>query len=204
MGAVNTLKRTNNGFVGYNTDIIGLEKSFNINKIDVSNKVAMLIGAGGAANAVAVLLAQMGASDIIFVNRTFDNAKKLKNKISSFYSGNVHITDFEEMYNYNKPYIVINATSVGMGNGVWESPVKKEEFFNGVEYAFDVIYIPWKTKFLSDAEKYGCKCINGFDMLIYQGIASYEIWHDITIDKKSAVDIKNVLSDFFLNGGGDK
>ena len=43
-----------------------------------------------------------------------------------------------------------------------------------------------------------------FDMLIYQGIASYEIWHDITIDKKSAVDIKNVLSDFFLNGGGDK
>ncbi len=201
VGAVNTLKRTENGFKGYNTDILGLKKSFYINKIDVKGKKTMLIGAGGAANSAAVLLSQLGAEKIVFVNRTNEKAEALRKHISSFYSGETDVISFDDMYTYEKPDIVINATSVGMGEGVWESPVKESGFFKDINAVFDVIYIPWETKFLNDAKKYGCKCVNGFDMLIYQGIASYEIWHDISVSDETALEIKDALSEYFLKGG---
>ena len=204
VGAVNTLKRTENGFKGYNTDILGLKKSFAINKIDVKGKKAMLLGAGGAANSAAVLLSQLGAEKIVFVNRTKEKAEALRNHVSAFYSGKTDVISFDDIYTYEKPEIVVNATSVGMGEGVWDSPVKDSAFFKDVEAVFDVIYIPWETKLLNDAKKYGCKCVNGFDMLIYQGIASYEIWHDTYVDDNTAIEIKDALSEYFLKGGKKK
>ena len=57
--------------------------------------------------------------------------------------------NIDEIYTYEKPDIVVNATSVGMGEGIWESPVKDSTFFEGVEAVFDVIYIPWETKLLT-------------------------------------------------------
>ncbi|MCJ7856489.1 shikimate dehydrogenase [Lachnospiraceae bacterium NSJ-143] len=198
VGAVNTLKRTENGFKGYNTDILGLKKSFELNNINVKGKRALLLGAGGAANSAAVLLAKLGASEIIFVNRTLDKAEALKKHVDKFYSGKTSVMGFGDIYDSGKPDIVVNATSVGMGEGVWESPVAKPELFEGIAAVFDIVYIPWKTKLLSDAEKYGCKCVNGFDMLIYQGLASYEIWHETEIEDLKAIEIRDTLSEYFL------
>ena len=195
IGAVNTLKRTPNGFKGYNTDILGLKKSFNINKTEITNNTVMLLGAGGAANSAAVLLAEMNAKKIIFVNRTKEKAEALKNQISSYYTGETDVIGFDDIYSYPKPDVVINATSVGMGEGKWISPITDENFFDGVKSVFDVIYIPWETKLLHDARNHGCKCVNGFDMLIYQGIVSYEIWHDCEISEEKSVEIKNTLSE---------
>lgn len=197
IGAVNTLKRTPNGFKGYNTDILGLKKSFNINKTEITNNTVMLLGAGGAANSAAVLLAEMNAKKIIFVNRTKEKAEALKNQISSYYTGETDVIGFDDIYSYPKPDVVINATSVGMGEGKWISPITDENFFDSVKSVFDVIYIPWETKLLHDARNHGCKCVNGFDMLIYQGIASYEIWHDCEISEEKSVEIKNTLSEYF-------
>lgn len=198
IGAVNTLKKTDTGFEGYNTDILGLKKSFELNGVEIKDKKVMLLGAGGAANAAAVLLCQLGAKEIILVNRTKQKAEELKDHILKYFNADVSIISYDEMESIEKPDVIINTTSVGMGEGNYASPVKNENYFEGVKAVFDAIYIPWETKLLSDAKRCGCKTINGFDMLIYQGIASFEIWNGISVSDEDAVEIRNILGEYFL------
>ncbi len=202
IGAVNTLKYTENGYEGYNTDILGLKKSFEINCIDVSGKRAMVIGAGGAANSAVMLFAEMGAAKIVIANRTIEKAEALKKQAEMFYSTDIEVISINDINNCEKPNIILNATSVGMGEGNNQSPISDNSLFVGVECAFDVIYTPWETKFLKDAKACGCTAVNGFDMLIYQGIASYEIWHDTKVSNFEAKEIRNMLAEYFNNGSG--
>ena len=86
-----------------------------------------------------------------------------------------------------------------MGDTAGNSPIKERNFFKKVKAVVDIIYSPWETKFLEDARSMGCIAINGFDMLVYQGIASYEIWNDIKIDNLHAEKIKNNLANYYLS-----
>jgi shikimate dehydrogenase len=198
IGAVNTLKYTNSGYKGYNTDILGLGKCFDIEGISIKGKTVVILGAGGAANSVAILAAERGASNIIIVNRTKANAQALKEQTARYYNGGISVISFEELMGIESPEIVIQTTSVGMGEGVWESPVKNTAFFQKVQAVVDIVYTPWQTKLLSDAKENGCVAINGFDMLIYQGLASYEIWHDVKIEDEISKALRNQLADYYI------
>ena len=99
----------------------------------------------------------------------------------------------------DNPEIVIQTTSVGMGEGTKESPVKNPEFFRKVSACVDIIYSPWETAFLNDSRKHGVESANGFDMLVFQGIASYEIWNDIKIEDGISEEIKKVLVDYYIS-----
>jgi shikimate dehydrogenase len=206
IGAVNTLKWTKNGYMGYNTDILGFGKSCDINGIEIKDKKVMLLGAGGAANAVAVLIAYRKAKEIVIVNRTEEKAENLKKIIlKTGYGGKIKVIGYENVKN-NTADIVINATSVGMGKDREHSPLDGYadiDFLNNVSFCIDVIYIPWETKFLSRAKSCGCKTVNGFDMLIFQGIASFEIWHDIHIDNVTAKEIRDSLAKYFIEVSGE-
>ncbi|MGE4214295.1 MAG: shikimate dehydrogenase [Anaerotignaceae bacterium] len=197
IGAVNTLKYTNSGYKGYNTDILGLGKCFDIEGISIQGKTVVILGAGGAANSAAILAAEREASNIIIVNRTKANAQALKEQTARYYNEEISVISFEELMSIERPEIVIQTTSVGMGQGVWESPVKNTEFFKKVQAVVDIVYTPWQTKLLSDAKENGCVAINGFDMLIYQGLASYEIWHDVKIDDETSKALRNQLADYY-------
>lgn len=198
IGAVNTLKYTEKGYKGYNTDILGLGKCFDIEGISIKGKTVVILGAGGAANSAAILAAEREAGNIVIVNRTKANAQALKEQTALYYNGNIDVISFNELMSIENPEIVIQTTSVGMGEGVWKSSVENTSFFEKVQAVVDIVYTPWQTKFLSDAKEKGCVAINGFDMLIYQGLASYEIWHDVKIDDERSKVLRNELADYYI------
>ena len=198
IGAVNTLKRTENGYAGYNTDYLGLKKSLEGQGVSVEGRTVVLLGAGGAANAAAVLAASEGAKQLYIVNRTVGRAEQLAALIRRQYDIPVFAIGYDALMQIVVPEIVIQATSLGMGSTAGSSPVKDVTFFEKVIAAVDIIYAPWETKFLSDAKKIGAKAVNGFDMLIYQGIASFEIWNDMKIPMQKAEQIRNTLEKVYL------
>ena len=199
IGAVNTLKLTENGYVGYNTDIIGLKKCFEERKVCVKDKVIVLAGAGGASNAAAFFAAEEGAKELIIVNRTIDNAIDLSDRIKKYYDIDVKVISYDELESIENPEIFIQTTSVGMGSN--QTPVEDKSFFENLRFVVDIIYTPWETRLMKDAASMGVEVANGFDMLFYQGLAAFEIWNDIKVDEKTAVELKNKLAAFYCNRG---
>ena len=196
IGAVNTLKYTDNGYFGYNTDIIGILYSLNNRGIYIKGKKVLIIGAGGSACAALVLAASEGADKIFLANRTLSNAQKLKDHVLEHYNANINVLGIDDIYTIEECDIVIQTTTLGFGVNVGLSPVSDKNFFKEkkVSSVFDTIYIPEKTKFLEDAQSFGITAINGFDMLIYQGIAASEIWLERTFDNKFKENLKNNLA----------
>lgn len=198
IGAVNTLKLTDNGYVGYNTDIIGLKKCLEARKIEIQGKTVVLAGAGGAANSAAMLAGEEKAGQLIIVNRTEKKAENLAERVRKYYPINVKVMDYCSITNIENPDIFIQTTSVGMGNDIDGTPVSNPQFFDNVKIVVDIIYTPWETRLMREAAEHGAQTVNGFDMLFYQGLASFEIWHDIKVDSKRAEALKNELSKFYL------
>lgn len=194
IGAVNTLKLTEDGYVGYNTDIIGLRKCFEERNCGLEGKTVVMAGAGGAANSAAMLAGEERAKKLIIVNRTLDKAKDLAERVRKYYDIQVESCGYDDMVDIEDPEIFIQTTSVGMGEGVWETPVKNAEFFKNVKMVVDIIYTPWETRLMKEAAEMGAVAVNGFDMLFYQGLASFEIWNDIKVDIKKAVELKDKLT----------
>ena len=194
IGAVNTLKLTEDGYVGYNTDIIGLRKCFEERNCGLEGKTVVMAGAGGAANSAAMLAGEERAQKLIIVNRTLDKAKALAERVKKYYDIQVESCGYDDMMDIEDPEIFIQTTSVGMGEGVWETPVKNAEFFKNVKMVVDIIYTPWETRLMKEAAEMGAVAVNGFDMLFYQGLASFEIWNDIKVDIKKAVELKDKLT----------
>ncbi len=186
VGAVNTLKYTDNGYVGYNTDYTGLKRVFGIRNISFNNKTVVILGAGGAAYAVAAMAADFSPNKIIIVNRTLENSLKLISHMKRFYDVKIEAMDYNELDSIDEKQIVIQTTSIGLKSDDENSPIKKDSFFKNVDVALDIIYKKGKTRFLQQAEKAECTCIDGFDMLVYQGLDAYEIWQQIKIDSDIA------------------
>lgn len=200
IGAVNTLKLTENGYVGYNTDIIGLKKCFEERGIEIVGKTVVLAGAGGAANSAAMLAGEEKAGKLIIVNRTAEKAEALADRVRKYYPIEVSVITYDEIMGIENPEIFIQTTSVGMGNDIDGTPIKNADFFDNVKIVVDIIYTPWETRLMKDAASHGAEAVNGFDMLFYQGLASFEIWHDIKVDKEIAVSLKNRLTEFYRRG----
>lgn len=201
IGAVNTLKKTDKGYKGYNTDILGLDMCFKTRNIQIEGKTVVILGSGGAAHSAVILAANRGANEIYVVNRTIENAVKITNIVKKYYDTPVFAVGYDKLNDLHKADIVIQTTSVGMGESADNSPVKDCSFLNNTEAVVDIIYTPWETKFIKDSKKAGCIACNGFDMLIFQGIASYEIWNDIKIDNTTANNIKERLTEYYMGNG---
>lgn len=197
VGTVNTLKFTSCGYVGYNTDTIGLARVFHMRGISIKNKAVAVLGAGGSAYSAAAMAAEHGAREIFIANRTRDNAEILAQHINTHYN-NIGITvlSYQEMED-KKPDIIIQTSAAGFGVSEGETPVKGPDIFKNIELAVDIIYRPWETMFLHLAAQSGCPCVNGLDMLIYQALASYEIWQDMTLDENFAREVQRDLTEYY-------
>jgi len=181
IGAVNTLKRGKDGYIGYNTDAEGLLQSLIQNEIRISGKNIMIIGAGGAARAAAMVTASQNPKQIYIVNRTKEKAEELSKAVSSHYDVPVQYGSLHSMDNDFIVDLCIQTTSVGLLPGNDQSPITDEAFFSRVQAAVDLIYNPSETLFLKMAKKSGCKTVNGFGMLFFQAIRAFEIWNEITV-----------------------
>jgi shikimate dehydrogenase len=200
VGAVNTIKYTADGYIGYNTDMIGCYYALVSNGVTIKDKTVLVLGAGGAANACVAMAAANGAKKIYIANRTLKNAETLAEHIKKHYTTDITTISMTDIYSIDKCELVLNATTLGFGDNIGKSPITDITFFKkaGVETVFDAIYAPWETQLLIDAASQGIKAINGFDMLVYQAVAAREIWYDETFDDNKRKEVRSELIDYYL------
>ena len=187
IGAVNTLVRCEGGFKGYNTDMPGLLRSFERDGVSVKDKDVIILGAGGVARAVAMLLEQEGASSLIIINRNADHAENLAGDVNLISGRNfarpLSIGDTDKLPQ-DKKYIVIQATSVGMHPDTEKCVITEDSFYGHVETGYDLIFNPAETMFMKLCKKAGAGAFNGSKMLLYQGIIAFEHWTGLKIDSE--------------------
>lgn len=179
IGAVNTLVRTEGGYKGYNTDAAGFLRAIKGAGIHISGKDCLLIGAGGAAKAVAYILGEQGAASVIVLNRNEQRAWALAQEMNQLFQRNfmtaLGLHDYGKLE--KKSWLAIQTTTVGMHPDIEASPVQDKAFYKKISVAMDVIYTPAKTQFMTLVEEAGGRAIGGLDMLIYQGIEAFELWN---------------------------
>ncbi len=167
--SVNTIHLEDDKLVGHNTDIEGFERSIQDLKLDLINKKALVLGAGGVVPSIIFALNKMKVSEVIISNRTKSKAENLK-----YLFKNIKIVEWGEIPEFD---IIINATSVGLKNedkmNLDISKVGKNKFF------YDVIYKPSETNFLKTGKKLGNRTENGKMMFIYQALGAFKMWHGI-------------------------
>jgi shikimate dehydrogenase len=188
VGAINAIHIIEGKFIGYNTDAQGFLLSLKKDaRFKSKNKRVLVVGAGGAAKAVAIALATEEASQITILNRTLERAVQLANFIEKkFLAIDVQALSFEDKLApvISKADLIVNATPIGMELEQTNYPIPVD-FLHPSQLVFDLIYKPVKTPFLREAEEKGANILNGLGMLLYQGAAAFEIWTGV----KAPVDV---------------
>ncbi len=165
IGAVNTVINKNGKLIGYNTDITGAINAIE-EKTEIKNKNIVILGAGGAARAIALgILEKKGKLTIL--NRTVKKAEALAKEFNCSFGS---LNKFEKI----KADILINTTSVGMHPNIDETPINAKLVKNMV--VFDAIYNPEKTRLLQEAEKNNCATISGREMFLNQAAGQFKLW----------------------------
>jgi shikimate dehydrogenase len=177
VNSVNTILNKENLLFGFNTDGVGALKALRENGVEPKGRKVLLLGAGGAARAIAYTLAKE-ADELAVLNRTVKQAQELaklleKSLNKKVVAGSLSPSDIQR--NIEDSDILVNATSVGMKPKPDESPVAAKALRSNLA-VMDIVYNPVETKLAKDAKAVGAQVISGVEMLIYQGAASFEIW----------------------------
>jgi len=170
IGACNTIYRSEEGWLGDNTDCAGFSASLLgfLNKKNLKRHRITIIGAGGVSRAVASEIFRLGGKALI-LNRTVHKARNIALKYN-FKWGGLDNQGIELMSKYNDA--IIQTTSLGMEGYEASDPLELYSF-TGKEAVMDLIYTPPITPFLSRAMSAGCRTINGYDMVIRQACLQY-------------------------------
>lgn len=189
IGAVNTLVRTEGGFKGYNTDMPGLYRAMCNDGVALEGEKALILGAGGVARAVAMLLAQKKAAQVFILNRTVDKAGKVAEEVNG-YAGR-HFAEAMALSDYSRlpegeRYLCIQATNVGMYPRTDETVIEDGAFYQKIHTGYDLIFNPPKTRFMELTEQAGGRAFNGLKMLLWQGVIAYELWTGREVENELA------------------
>ncbi len=176
IGAVNTLlfrkKPGEDGTTvrGFNTDWLGSNLAL-ADKITLTGSRVLVIGAGGAAKGVCFGLVEAGA-EVIVTNRTEEKGRQLADWLGCDFVTRDQLGDI-------RADALVNATSVGMepdGNGI----AMDADLLPHFSVVMDIVYAPLRTRLLREAEKAGCRTIDGLAMLLYQAAVQVKIWTEKT------------------------
>ncbi len=179
IGAVNTLRRTNLGWQGRNTDWLGALHALS-RVCEVGGRNALILGAGGAARAVAYGLNRAGAN-VTISNRCIERGLTLSKEVRG------EFIPLDSLDGNGPNYeIIVQCTSVGL-EGQRSRPLVSDSFFNPNMTVMDIVYRPRWTEFSKMAKAAGCKIVSGLDMLLYQGVAQLEWWLGHQIPDKPAI-----------------
>lgn len=194
IGAVNTIKFTNDEnnkkiAIGYNTDGYGCVRA--ISEItDLKNKNVVITGAGGAARAIAFQIASSGINELSILNRNYKRASNLSidlnNNLKDYLNEDINEDIQVNAYEINNlktsldnADIFIDTTPLGMYPNINDKPIATADIMHSDLIVNDIVYTPKETTLLKEAKKVGCKTVEGYKMLLYQGVRSFEIWLDI-------------------------
>lgn len=170
IGAVNTVVNRNGNLRGVNTDWQGAARALS-EKTEISGKQVLLLGAGGAARAVAYGIVAEGGR-LLIANRTVSRGEQLAGE---FGGRAMSMTEAESLAADGGIEILINTTSVGMTPGKKVSPVSGTCLKRGMT-VMDIVYNPLETSLLKMAREAGCRIVDGATMFVYQGACQFELW----------------------------
>ena len=197
IGAVNTVQIKDSKMYGYNTDAVGFINPLKKERIEIKDKTAVILGAGGACRAIICGLMQNGIKHIILGVRNQVKGEKLAQSFVDLVDIKAYDWLSEEFANWLlKADLLINTTPLGMQPNIDAMPPVDWEKVNKTAFVYDIVYVPAKTKFLQKAEECGHATLNGERMLAEQGAAALKIWSGAKIN----VDIMiKALRNFLLN-----
>ncbi len=181
MGAVNCVNRVGEKLVGENTDGKGFVQSLR-QVTDPAGKRVVILGAGGAARAIAVELGLSGVAEIVIVNRTAERGQTLVDLLNERGKVPARLMHLSGDYAVEDGFdIVINATSIGLGDAEARVPLDLNSLRPGMVVA-DVIFNPPQTRLIRDAAARGCTTLDGLGMLVNQGVIGFKIWTGVDPD----------------------
>ncbi|MBP5773183.1 MAG: shikimate dehydrogenase [Eubacterium sp.] len=204
IGAANTIVNKDGKFVAYNTDGVGFVNALRDDGFNVKDKVITILGSGGAASAIIVQCALEGAKEINVLSikdKFWDKAQELADTIIEETPTDVNLIEMsdeaiEECV--TKSSLLCNATPVGMAPNEDACIIKDSGLLRTDLVVVDIIYNPLETKLYQMAKVNGCKVLNGIEMLIFQGAASFELWtgEKFPIDKVREAVYKSIKEYF--------
>lgn len=179
LGAVNTICFRDGRAIGYNTDGQGFLRSLKeAGMAGVAGKNILLLGAGGAARAIAMSLAAGGAGSIYLCNRNRDKALALAEEINEKIRPCAETVAAElsaQRPVLKRCQLLVNTTSVGMHPHHDQLPIAAEVLSAHLTVA-DIVYNPHTTRLLAAAQAAGCPVVHGIGMLIHQGALGFTLW----------------------------
>ena len=186
IGAANTLTFRPDGVAASNTDATSAVESLRAALVERESdgggdpsaprsghgfglKTALVLGAGGAARAVAFGLKQQGV-DVTVTSRTLERSKRIATEVGC------RAVDWNTRYRVPHD-CVVNATPIGMHPNVDETPYARE-YLRSYMVVFDTVYNPENTLLVKEARSVGCQIVTGVDMFVRQAAIQFHIWHD--------------------------
>jgi shikimate dehydrogenase len=161
MNACNCVKINNGKLFGFNTDVIGFEKSFK-KYLQPHHTRALILGTGGASSAVEFALRKLN------ITYKFVSRNRKENQL-----GYEDLNE-EILQEYT---VIINASPLGTYPATDECPAIPYSFISSKHYLFDLVYNPYETKFLRLGKERGATIQNGYDMLVLQAEENWKIWN---------------------------
>ncbi|HLF09212.1 MAG TPA: shikimate dehydrogenase [Dehalococcoidia bacterium] len=181
IGAVNTVYKRAGRLVGANTDAAGFLRSLREEAgFETRDAVATLLGAGGAARAVATALLESGVAILRIANRTRARAVALAEDLRTWSCASIVVCSWEPLglgQAIAGSYLLINATSMGLhgSSTAGESPMPGRLLNPGL-LVCDLVYKPPETPLLAEARSAGARTLGGLGMLVEQGALAFERW----------------------------
>ena len=182
-GAVNTIVNDDGVLTGHITDGIGYMSGLKDAGIDIIGKKMTIVGAGGAATAIQVQAALDGVKEISIFNRKdefYERAQKTVKDINEKTNCKATLYDLEDLDKLKEEiassYIFTNATGMGMKPLEGQTYIPDKSFLREDLIVTDVVYAPAETALLKMAKEVGCKTLNGFPMMLFQGAAAFKLW----------------------------
>ena len=182
-GAVNTIVNDNGVLTGHITDGIGYMSGLKDAGIDIIGKKMTIVGAGGAATAIQVQAALDGVKEISIFNRKdafYERAQKTVKDINEKTNCKATLYDLDDLDKLKEEiassYIFTNATGMGMKPLEGQTYIPDKSFLREALIVTDVVYAPTETALLKMAKEVGCKTLNGFPMMLFQGAAAFKLW----------------------------
>jgi shikimate dehydrogenase len=166
IGAVNTILSREGRLHGSNTDWLGVVRALG-QMTELRGMRGLVLGAGGAARS-AIHGLQSEDTQVFVMNRNQARGQKLAAEMNCTFVP-------WQAWDQCRADLVVNATTVGMSATQDQSLVPADWLREGM-LVLDMVYRPLKTRLLKDARRAGCTCVSGLEMLLFQGVAQFEIW----------------------------
>lgn len=180
LGAVNTVVHRNGRLIGYNTDGRGFLRSLELEAgVTPKGRHVVILGAGGAALAIAWAVADANAASVVVANRTVEKAEAVAASIDGMTAAQaVPLSENDSSLKaaLEQADILVHTTSVGMRPNHDVPPIVPETWLNPTTLVCDIVYTPRETTFIQAARRRGCPVVTGEGMLAFQGAVAFELW----------------------------